>query len=97
MGRDPRLALRFDALAVSYRAKIADLPMRMVTDLVRKAQHELGDDDLLTRAIEGFAGQYLDHRHDGEKLFELGRDLQAFIESMNRPDPPDLHRRDIYG
>lgn len=94
---DQQIALRMAAFAAAMRAKAGNLDAETVADLVAQAERQLTPEDALARAIARFADGYRQHRREAGELADLGRDLSAFIETLNMPVPPDLGRKDIHG
>ncbi|MBW4972101.1 hypothetical protein KZZ08_00630 [Roseovarius mucosus] len=94
---DQQIALRMAAFAAAMRAKVGNLDAETVADLVAQAEGHLTPEDALAQAIARFAQGYREHRRQADRLAELGRDLSAFIETLNMPVPPDLGRKDIHG
>ena len=94
---EARLSVKFDAFSVGMRAQVNDLNQTDIDALIAKSEQLLGSDDILARAITGFATQLQLNPRDPDWLKQQGRALTDFIATLSIPVPPDQGRKDIYG
>jgi len=85
------------ALAVAMKAKARVLSADDVADMVNDAGELLLADHPVRIAITQFALGYELHAARPDEVHGLGVNLHAAIARALRPDPPDLHRKDIHG
>lgn len=92
-----RFGVITDATAVGMRAMVGDLDPLDVDHLVTRAGQLLEADDPVFRAVTSFATQHELCRRQPEALREIGAQLRDQMLRLMRPEPPDMHRRDIHG
>ncbi|MBY5988192.1 hypothetical protein KUV49_09620 [Roseovarius atlanticus] len=98
MSYDPIIELKFAAFAVGQRAKVNDLEQWQVDEMRAKAERYIANpQDVLRRAVIGFATRYELDRHNPTQLYEIGTALVDLVDTLNVPVPPAQDRKDIYG
>jgi hypothetical protein len=85
------------AVTVALKAKVGSLTPMDVEQLRVQAEELLDDDAPLRGAVFGFATQYELVRRSPGELVPVADALFQAVQLALRPDPPDLHRRDIHG
>ncbi|WP_124253709.1 hypothetical protein [Cereibacter sphaeroides] len=97
MAEQRRLAVVMSAFAVAMKAKADRLQPGDVDQMRDLSIRILERGEGLRDAITAFAFAYGRHRRDPEALAFLGEDLLRAVQRDLRPEPIDLHRRDIHG
>lgn len=95
----PRLALRMRAFSLAMSAKTNTLRPEDIEALRRQAGSYPFPDDPFAGACLKFCTDlhHLRRARDRVGLFDVGREMIWMIDRLNRPPPPDLHRKDIHG
>lgn len=83
---DARMAVKFAALALAYRAKCGPVGRAEVGQLEASAK-ALGPTDLIRLAVEAFAATWWAERRDGEAMFRAGDVLIRDVERATWPEP----------
>lgn len=97
MSFNDRFGIMADATSVGMRAMIGGLDPLDVDHLVTRASQLLETDDPVFRAVTTFATNHEICRHRPAELAAIGAQLRDAMLLAMRPEPPDLHRRDIHG
>lgn len=92
-----RFAILSEAVSLGMQAMVGGLDPLDVDALVTRTQQLLDPDDAVARAVTTFATQHEVCRHDPVELARIGAQLRDQMIRIMRPEPPDLHRRDIHG
>ncbi|MEO1637749.1 MAG: hypothetical protein AAFU41_00710 [Pseudomonadota bacterium] len=97
MTPDPIVAIHMQMFAVAMQAKSGEVDEADLNAMNMKVATELEDDAELSRAARRFSEAYPMARRDPRALQILGDDLLTIVQRHSRRDPPDIHRKDIYG
>lgn len=92
----PRMPVLMAAQAVALSARTGGLRRDQVDDMRTKAEELLERGDTFRTAVLMFATQFEAEWRDRVAVVSLGEELQRSVDRALRPDPPDLHRRDIH-
>ncbi|WP_284262513.1 hypothetical protein [Roseicyclus amphidinii] len=84
---------------LGYAASVGRLSRGDIVDARHRLGQELdGRDDPEGRAhLIGFCDRLTAAFHDRDALELIGEELRVALRTWARPDPVDIHRRDIYG
>ncbi len=85
------------AVTVALKAKVGSLTPMDVEQLRTQAEELLDEGVPLRGAVFDFATQYELVRRAPDELLPVADALFQAVQVALRPEPPDLHRRDIHG
>lgn len=88
----------YAALEIGYRSETGTVTPVDLATLHSDAERHLDPEDPARLAIDRYADAFFLARFGIDRsLPEIGRDLRDAIQLAQRPDPPDVERKDIHG